>query len=242
MNKHITSFLFAALLTANAVAQCDGGHNTNPADAWLSCTGLSNPNADRSQEHWIHYDFGANYLLGTSILWNYNVPSETGNGLQDVVIDYSMDGVEWIEWGTYTLNEAPGTEAYLGDMGPDFDGVEARYLLISAATNYGGSCYGFAELKVEVEPGSVGVDEPAAPLLQFGLYPNPTRGACVVQMQTWQDATIRLLDLEGALIQSLRPTSPTTQMDLSSLPAGMYLVQVVLANGTYATKRIAVTG
>lgn len=242
MNKLALTFCIALFATAPALAQCDGGHNTNPADAWISCTGEVNPNPERSQAHWIHYDFGANYLMGTSVLWNYNAVGDTDNGMQDVVIDYSMDGVEWIEWGSYTLNEAPGTEGYLGDMGPDFGGVEARYMLISADNNYGGPCYGFSELKIEVEPGSVGVDEPAAPLFQFGLYPNPTQGACVVQLQEWQQATIRVLDLEGALIQALRPDSPTTQMDLTNLPAGMYLIQVVTQNGTHATKRIAVTG
>ena len=53
-------------------------------------------------------------------------------------------------------------------------------------------------------------------------------------------ATIHILDLSGALIDTARPESATTHFDLSSLPAGLYLVQVTVESGGHATRRVAV--
>lgn len=239
--KKQTLLLFPALLLAAlATAQCNGGHSTNPADAWLSCDGATNPNPDRNQQHWIQYDFGENYLLGESVVWNYNVPGSTDEGVQNVVIDYSYDGNTWTEWGTFTLNEAPGSDSYMGDIGPFFDGIDCRYLLVSIDSNYGGDCYGLAELKIEVEPGSVSVQEPEVSAVDFGLYPNPTRDRLTVQLEDFNGAQIRILDLSGSLIETARPESPSTHFSLEHLPAGMYLVQVVTESGAHATRRVAV--
>ena len=240
MTRNTLAFVPALFAAALAVAQCNGGHSTNPTDAWLSCDGSTNPNPARSQQHWIQYDFGENYLLGESVVWNYNVPGATDQGLQEVTIDYSYDGTTWTAWGTYTLNEAPGSDSYMGDTGPFFDGIDCRYLLVSIDSNYGGACYGLAELKVEVEPGSVHVAEPEVAVVRFGLYPNPTRDRVTVQLEDYQGANIRILDLSGALIDTALPESATTHFDLSRLPAGMYLVHVTVESGGHATRRIAV--
>lgn len=221
-------------------AQCNGGHTTLTADMWRSCEGATNPNEDRDQEHWIEYDFGANYILGDSHFWNFNVPGSTDHGMQDVVIDYSMDGENWMEWGDWTFTEAMGTSAYAGEPGPLFDGLECRFLLISIDANHGGACYGFSELKIDVEPGSVGTPE-APQLVDFGLYPNPARDLATVQLSDFNQAHVRLLDLNGALISIVRPESPTVRLDVANLPAGMYLVQVVQPDGRHTTKRLAVT-
>lgn len=240
MMRKIFALIPAMFAAALAVAQCNGGHSTNAADAWLSCDGATNPNPARSQQHWIQYDFGGNYLLGESVVWNYNVPGATDQGLQDVTIDYSYDGATWTEWGTFVLNEAPGSDSYMGDIGPFFDGIDCRYLLVSIDSNYGGTCYGLSELKIDVEPGSANIAEPEVAALTFGLYPNPTRERVTVQLEDYQGATIRILDLSGALIDIARPESATTHFDLSRLPAGMYLVQVTLESGGHATRRVAV--
>ncbi len=102
-------------------------------DAWLSCAPLSDaPNAARNGNHWIQYDFGGAFNLGTTQVWNYNVDGATASGFQQVVIDYSTDGINWQELGTYNWNLASGTTNYEGFVGPDFSNITARYVLISS--------------------------------------------------------------------------------------------------------------
>jgi len=102
-------------------------------DAWLSCAPLSAaPNTIRSGQHWIQYDFGGAFDLGTTQVWNYNVAGETAAGFQQVVIDYSTDGINWQELGTYNWDLASGSTDYEGFEGPDFGNITARYVLISS--------------------------------------------------------------------------------------------------------------
>jgi len=123
-------------------------HSTNEEDMWESCTPAPNPNPARGISHWIQYDFNELYILNTSHIWNYNASGNLGNGFKEVVIDYSEDGVNWVELGTYLWDQANGQGDYTGFMGPDFNGVVARYVLITALSTHdpNASCAGFSEL------------------------------------------------------------------------------------------------
>jgi len=106
---------------------------TRADDAWLSCDAGTNPYvAERSGQHWIHYDFGGTYLIGASRVWNYNVPGQTANGFQQVAVDYSLDGITWFHLGDYNWPLAPGSGSYTGFDGPDFQQVEARYVMFTS--------------------------------------------------------------------------------------------------------------
>lgn len=133
-------------------AQCyPDRHNTNWFDAWTSCTPSPNPNTARGDGHWILYNLGHLYELKDSKFWNANHPDFLQDGLKDVVIDYSVDGINWEEWGTFTLPMATGDKTYEGSTGPDFTATTARYVLITVVDNYGGNCYSMSELKINVD-------------------------------------------------------------------------------------------
>lgn len=123
-------------------------HSTSNSDAWLSCTTSANPNTDRGESHWIRYDLGTTYVLGTVTLWNYNNPLNLDNGVKDIAIDVSSDGITWTEAGTTTVNISEGSAFYEGEDILELGGVSADYLLITVLNNHGGSCSGFSELKV----------------------------------------------------------------------------------------------
>jgi hypothetical protein len=125
-------------------------HSTNAQDAWLSCAASANPNSARGVSHWIRYDLGYVYTLNASRIWNYNVPNQTGNGIQQAAIDISTDGTNWTHVGNFNFPQANASGFYEGSDGPDFAMAQARYILITALNNYGGSCYGLAEIKVNV--------------------------------------------------------------------------------------------
>ena len=126
--------LSIALLLGNQIlqAQCSNTDATsnNSSDAWLSCETSPNPNTVRGTRHWLQYDLGYVYGLGTTTFWNYNVENETGKGFRQVAIDYSLDGNTWTEAGEFQLEEASGTQNYGGVSGLDLSGINARYLLI----------------------------------------------------------------------------------------------------------------
>ncbi len=161
MTTHIKSYIWIlCLLIATATvgtievqAQCsENTHSNTTGEGWVSCMPTANPNPARGTSHWLQYDFGEVYALSTTFFWNSNEVGETDRGLQNLVIDYSIDGVTWTEWGTYTLMEATGMNDYLGTEGPDLTGVNAQYLLITAIDNFGDSCYGIAEIRFDVDP------------------------------------------------------------------------------------------
>lgn len=129
----------------NVTDQIDNRLDNN----WLSCTKSANPNTARSVSHWIKYDLGEKHRLLTSHIWNYNVNNETNKGFQSVAIDYSSDGITWIEFGTYNWNLASGAASYGGFIGPDFQETEARYLLITSLDADTNSCKGFGKIAIK---------------------------------------------------------------------------------------------
>lgn len=127
-------------------------HNTTWFHAWTSCDLADNPNSSRGKSHWILYDFGHIYKLENMHVWNLNDPSNLKDGLKNVVIDYSLDGNTWNEYGSTEFQIATGKSIYEGEDLLNFNGLTTRYLLITAIDNWGGECYGFSELRIGVAP------------------------------------------------------------------------------------------
>ncbi len=122
-------------------------HSGATGNSWLSCTISPNPNSNRGDSHWILYDFNEVYSLNASTIYNYNVTGSTGSGLKDIVVDYSVNGTDWVEAGSYQLPQASGSSNYAGIIGPDLAGVAAKYVLITALTVWdNGNCAGFSEI------------------------------------------------------------------------------------------------
>ena len=122
-------------------------HSTNPKDAWLSCQSSISPNPNRGNNHWIQYDLGQVYVLHETHIWNYNVLNETTKGFRGVTIDYSIDGINWHPIGNYIWDQALGDKSYTGFDGPNFNGIQARYILITATSNWGdATCSGFSKI------------------------------------------------------------------------------------------------
>ena len=233
---------FVMLLGSNIVLSqtCEGAHSTSIDDSWLSCVETDNPNPDRLEGHWILYDFGDYYELNQSHFWNYNVLGETSRGIANMVVDWSIDGTTWNWWGDINLEEAPGSDSYFGEAGPDFEGLVVRYLLLSVTANHGGNCYGFSELKLDVNPGVVDIEEISIAAFDFGLHPNPARFHATLQLEAFIDTQVRLFSQDGKIILSYSPISATSKLDLTNLASGLYTVEVIDDSGARATQRLTV--
>ncbi|MEZ4907021.1 MAG: T9SS type A sorting domain-containing protein [Saprospiraceae bacterium] len=157
--KVILIILFSLRLSA----QCfPDRHNTTWFDAWESCETAPNPNSLRGDSHWILYDLGYDYSLGIMHLWNINDPENIDDGVKKMVVDYSSDGNTWHEYEALNISQGIGRSIYEGEDIVDFNGLNVRSLLFNIVENYGGDCFGFAELKIGVEPATstdiVGLD------------------------------------------------------------------------------------
>jgi hypothetical protein len=121
---------------------------------WVSCSPTPNPNTARTgNSHWIKYSFSAVYKFGASRVWNYNVTGQTNKGFNQVAVDYSMDGVNWLPLGgNYTWPKAPALADYAGFVGPNFNDLKAKYILITSLSNHGdASCSGFSKITFDAK-------------------------------------------------------------------------------------------
>jgi len=107
-------------------------HSMEPAEMWLSGEGDPTP--------WIQYEFDKAYKLDEMWVWNFNqvVEAFVGLGAKDVVIETSLNGVEWtiLEDATQ-FAQAPGAVGYLANTMVDFGGTLAQYVKISINSGYG---------------------------------------------------------------------------------------------------------
>ncbi|MEZ4905941.1 MAG: PA14 domain-containing protein [Spirosomataceae bacterium] len=150
--------------------------NTSEA-AWASCAKSANPARGNQQQHWIKYDLGQVYRLQGTRVWNYNVQNQTNKGFKTVLVDYSTDGITWQALGgTYNWPQAPGTSEYAGFVGPHFNDIKARYVLISATSTWGdATCAGFSKVTFEAAPACQPKDTPCDdgdPLTVYDRFDN----------------------------------------------------------------------
>jgi hypothetical protein len=134
-------------------------HSVASAAMWLSSkTG--------PQPAWIQYEFDRLYKLHEMWVWNYNVQFESvlGFGFKDVTIEYSADGSDWIALADAQFAQAAGRDGYAHDAVVDFAGVPARYVRLTARSNWGGLVpqFGLSEVRFFFAPAHPREPVPAA--------------------------------------------------------------------------------
>jgi hypothetical protein len=178
------------------------------------------------------YDLGYQYELGQIHLWNSNNPKNLDRGIKKMIIDYSTDGENWTELGTYDMEMANGKTTYEGFDGPDFEGIEARYLLLTAQSNWGGECVGFSEIRIQVH-GVNAIDENLlsdAPGIT--IYPNPftTSFKAEITTKNHEDIVYHLIDVYGRELMNGKIKQPLETNYLSiqgtGLQSGVYYLIV----------------
>ena len=139
-------------------------HSTAATDMWL--TDISG-----EQPAWIQYEFPEVLKLYEMWVWNYNVQFELvlGFGLKEVTIEYSVDGEEWTVLGDYEFARATARATYAPNTTVDLDGVVAKYVRLTATSNWSGMMpqFGLSEVRFYYKP--VVAREPAPSNGQTGL-------------------------------------------------------------------------
>jgi len=235
MKKILLLIVVLLMCRYMASSQCyPERHSTNFFDGWISCEPAPSPNPVRPKSHFIMYDFGKIYKLGQMKIWNTNDPSHLDWGMRDVVIDYSIDGQNWSTAGEFTFAQASGLSTYEGDPGPFLNDIEARFLLITGLTNYGGECFGLSEFRVEGEVVfATDVDVVSAlDCVDVSLHPNPFAEKMTMVLAPGCSGDLRyiLYDALGHEVKAEKTTLISGQEKAievgRDLPAGSYMMRI----------------
>lgn len=237
MKNIICLFIVFAFASAKSSAQCFlDRHNTTWFDGWMSCETSMNPNPDRGESHWILYNLNENYSLYKMHIWNTNAPEYLNNGMRNIAIDISSDGMTWNEVGEFQIPIADGTSTYEGLDLLDFGGMNARYILITGLTNHGGNCYGFSEIRIDVTDEVVTSleDAPVASgCLEARVFPNPvspTSKAFVTSACGNEPLFYSIQDMSGKVLEQgqIPLFGEEAEIDLNTVPlvSGMYMLSL----------------
>jgi len=119
-------------------------HSKEEADIWVSS--MTGP-----QPTWIQYEFDRVYKLHQMWVWNHNTSIEPvlGFGIKDATIEYSSDGANWATLGTVEFARASGAAGYAYNTTVDLSSVPAKYVKITANSNWAGILpqYGLSEVR-----------------------------------------------------------------------------------------------
>jgi hypothetical protein len=170
--------LLAIIYSPALFGQCfPDRHSTNWFDAWISCKEKLSPNPVNGSAHWILFDLKNLYLIDKIKIWNINDPDKLNWGMKEIRIEYSEDSLVWNDAGDFTLTKAEGTNRYEGMDWFDVAIPEARYILITGISNFGGSCSGIAEIRFSAEKIEIVTDVEDEVIdvseLQIKILPNP---------------------------------------------------------------------
>lgn len=230
--KYLLSWAFL-LMAQLLVGQCfTDRHNTSLSSTWMSCEISPNPNANRGDSHWISYDLGEVKKLGKSHFWNINNPAELESGARQIAISVSEDGQSWDELGIWEAAMADASGFYEGQEGYDFDGVEARFVLLTILNSHGGDCVGFAEIKIEAkDPTGLAEVEDEAGLIK--IHPNPASDMAYLSFlsKTSGLRTLQVTDITGRIVYAeeihVHAGEQQVPLTLEAMDSGSYIVRLI---------------
>ncbi|MBA7628096.1 hypothetical protein ES703_35566 [subsurface metagenome] len=135
-------------------------HSTEEADIWLS-------NMAGPQPSWIQYEFDRVYKLHQMWVWNFNqlIEPVVGFGFKEVTIEYSTNGTDWAVLADVPeFAQAPGAPGYAHNTTVDLGAVTAKYVKITANSNWGGVLpqYGLSEVRFFYVPVVAREPDPAS--------------------------------------------------------------------------------
>ncbi len=121
---------------------------------------------------WILFEFDNIYKLHEMWVWNSNESLEpvVGLGFKDVVIEYSENGVDFVTLGsTHQFARGTGSDGYAHNTTIDMGGVGAKFVRLTADSNWEGllPMFGLSEVRFLSIP--VQASRPSPPFGTFGV-------------------------------------------------------------------------
>ena len=85
----------------------------------------------------------------------------------------------------------------------------------------------------------IGMNDKPAPSDALKIYPNPTDNKITVETSAMPtQSSLSIQNLNGQEILTRQITEPKTQIDISALPAGIYIAKIIGVNGVQVGKFI----
>lgn len=223
-NRVFSVLVLTLVMYISGLSQSDvDRHNSTLETSWLSCETKTSPLAGIDNAHWLLYDLGAEYKLGQVKLWNINHPDFLDSGTKQYRLDLSTNLQAWKSAGQYQLSRADGSGFYVGELGPNLENERARFVLFTVLSNYGATCSGLAEIKIDVEESTTPVIEYEA--LNFSIAPNPATNFINVNV-TDSDliADYSVTDASGKLVAKGRFSGTKLSIACHQWTTGWYTV------------------
>ncbi|MCP4453172.1 MAG: hypothetical protein GY809_17055, partial [Planctomycetes bacterium] len=182
-------------------------HSTNADDMWISVTETS---------AWIQYEFDKAYKLHEMWVWNANTSLEFlfGLSVKDVVIETSVDGLDWtVLEGVTQFAQGPGSATYEHDTTDDLGNLIAKYIKININSGWGPfGQYSLSEVRFTYTP-------------TYARNPQVTIKKAVEGVLDWRAGreadqhTIYVSTDQDAVADGTAPpvNPPTNNLDLTSL-------------------------
>ena len=171
---------------------------------------LSSPIGE--QPTWIEYELDRVYKLHQMWVWNSNDSMEPvlGLGFKEVTIEYSVDGYNYTTLDSaHEFTRAPGSAGYAHNTTVDFNGTPAKYIRLTADSNWEGilNQFGLSEVRFFQIP-------------VHAREPNPDSGAVNVALDvtlSWRagreaaEHNLYFSDDEQAVINGTAPVTTLSQ-------------------------------
>lgn len=240
----IFSMLLCLAIGFQVNGQCyNNTHTPLEADSWRSCEETANPNPERPVSHWIMYDLGYEYTLDSTYIWNYNAWGNSEMGVKDAVIDYSLDGADWTHLRTFRIEKASGSYKYDGAPGPTLNNTTARYILVTALSNWGDTeCTGLSEIRFGVSEVTSTEPDPSLIDSKLVVIPNPVEDVANISLRGSElPDQLALFDVSGKLLQRRnQPKSMNVQFDMKGLSGGIYVVKAWIGEQVLSEKIVKI--
>ncbi len=176
----------------------DGEHSIVQTDMWTAAA------SNGGDLPYIQFEFNRVHKLNEMTVWNHNLGFEflLGVGIKDATIQYSVDGVQWMDLGDIVLAQAPGSESYTGQA-VALDGIAAQFVRLVINSTYGTSGqFGLAEVRFSFIPA-------------FAREPKPQDGAVDVDI----DATLSWRSGRGAVTHEVYLGTNPNALDMVGISA-----------------------
>ena len=181
-------------------------HDNEETNMWL---------ASGTETVWVQFDFDQLYRLNKILVWNYNMNAEDtlGYGFNDVNVEYTENGTDWMPFSDVVFDQAPGTPDNTADTTLELNGLLASGIRMTANSNHstlGLTKKGLSEVQFLYIP--VWAREPQPDNGAIGVDPNVTLG-----WRTGREAashTITLSTDPETVIDTNDNTYDTTALDL----------------------------
>lgn len=158
----------ASIDDALAIDTCNGfgldeefdGFHQGGADAWETSLQMfeSGENPSSGEDNfWVMYEFPEEVTIDGIHYWNHNEECCTDRGFDQVQIEVSSDGSSFSTVGTFTMNEAPGTDGdYFGEDMAGWSSTDATFILLTGVVNHAGDdadVYAISEIRFDISSG-----------------------------------------------------------------------------------------